>query len=122
VKISHLDDMVGGWFMGDFSPAVLRTSAVEIACKHYKAGDVDQCHIHKIATELTLLVSGRVTLNGVEIHPGQIVTTSPGEPAEFRVLQDAITVVVKTPGVVGDKYPSAPSNSTPVPQIASASE
>ncbi len=107
MTISKLDQMVGGWFVGDFSPTAHRTTAAEVACKHYKAGAKEGAHVHKIATELTLLVSGKVRMNGTDIFPGQIVRLEPGEPGEFHALEDSVTVVVKTPSVIGDKYPVA---------------
>ena len=76
----------------------------EVACKHYLAGDREPRHVHRIATELTLIVRGRVTMNGEEFGSGDIVTLAPGEAVEFIVLEDATTVVVKTPSVLGDKY------------------
>jgi hypothetical protein len=119
VKITELSAMVGGWFMGDFAPTAYRTSAAEVACKHYRAGDIDQCHVHRIATELTLVVSGKVELNGVVLLPGQIAEIAPGEPAAFRALEDSITVVVKTPSVMNDKYPAVPARDfTPAEQPA----
>ena len=40
MKSAHLKDMVKGWFVGDFEPTVLRSSACEVAVKHYRAGDI----------------------------------------------------------------------------------
>jgi hypothetical protein len=105
VNIFKLEEMKGGWFVGDFSPVAHRTAAAEVACKNYKAGASEPRHVHKIATELTLLVSGKVQMNGRVILPGEIVLLAPGESADFTALQDSITVVVKTPSVHGDKYP-----------------
>jgi hypothetical protein len=96
--------MVGGWFVGDFSPSCLRTPGVEVACKTYKAGDAERRHVHKIATELTLIVSGRVRMNGMEVEGGKIVMLAPGESSDFQALADTVTVVVKLPSVAGDKY------------------
>ena len=53
-----LDEMVRGWFVGDFEPTAYRTSEVEVAIKHYVAGDAEERHVHKVATELTAVVSG----------------------------------------------------------------
>lgn len=52
------------------------------------------------------MVSGRVRLNDVELGPGDIACLSPGEPASFSVIEDAVTVVVKSPSVPSDKYPA----------------
>ena len=59
-----LDEMTGGWMVGDFEPSCLRTTACEVACKHYRAGVGEEAHVHRVATELTLIASGRVRMNG----------------------------------------------------------
>jgi len=105
MKIGDLSGMVGGWFVGDFSPTLLKTKVAEVACKHYRAGAYESRHVHKIATELTLVVSGRVRMNGSEIRAGQIATLEPGESSDFEALEDTVSVVVKLPSVAGDKYP-----------------
>ena len=100
-----LDDMVRGWFVGDFSPTVESSSEVEVAIKHYVAGDTEERHVHKVATELTAVVSGRVRMDGVELGPGDIAELRPGVPSDFLALTDAAVVAVKLPAVAGDKYP-----------------
>ncbi len=100
----QLKDMVGGWMVGDFEPTCIKSTACEVACKHYPAGAIEAPHVHRIATELTLIASGRVTMNGRTLGAGDIVVLAPGEPADFRVIEPTITVVVKMPSVAGDKY------------------
>ena len=56
----NLDEMIGGWFVGDFEPSVIRTKDFEVAVKRYKAGDKEAKHMHKVATELTVIISARV--------------------------------------------------------------
>jgi ATP-dependent DNA ligase len=43
-------------------------------------------------------------MNQEVFREGEIIVLAPGEPGEFQVLQDAITVVVKSPSVAADKY------------------
>lgn len=101
---THLEDMVKGWFVGGFSPAALQTKACEVAVKQYKAGESELAHYHKIATEVTLVLSGRVRMAGREWSAGDIVTLEPGEITDFLALTDALNVVVKVPGALNDKY------------------
>lgn len=100
-----LEDMVGGWMIGNFEPACLKTTACEVACKHYEAGAVEAAHVHRVATELTLVASGRVAMNGRTLVAGDIIVLEPGEATDFRALEHSTTVVVKMPSVAGDKYP-----------------
>ena len=94
--------------MGNFSPTLLATDAVEVAVKHYRAGESEASHYHKVATELTLVVSGRVRMSGEEFGPGEIIRVPPGTTTDFAAITDATTVVVKVPCVSGDKYPGHP--------------
>ncbi len=100
----QLDKFTKGWFVGNFSPTLLATDAVEVAVKHYRAGESESAHFHKVATELTLIVSGRVRMSGEEVGPGEIIKIEPGQATDFFPLTDATTVVVKLPCVSGDKY------------------
>ena len=100
----RLEDMTRGWFIGNFEPAVLRSEAAEVAVQKYGAGDYEARHHHKVATEVTLIVSGEVEMNNVRYSAGDIVVIEPGEATDFRALSDAVTVAVKLPSVKNDKY------------------
>ena len=104
MKVAKLDDFVRGWFIGNFDPSVLKTDAVEVAHKIYEQGDYEEFHHHKVATEITAIVKGRVEMNGVEYGRGDVIVIEPGEGTDFRALTDAENVVVKVPCVGGDKY------------------
>ncbi len=110
MTLYKLKEMVGGWFVGNFDPVVVRLLECEVACKHYRAGDKESKHVHQIALEVTVVASGRIRMNEREFVQGDIVKLEPGEPAEFEALEDSITLVVKVPSVKGDKYvlPSDP--------------
>lgn len=101
---ARLEDMTKGWFVGQFSPTAHMTQNCEVAVKHYKAGDFEAAHYHKIATEITLVISGRVRMAGKEWTAGDIIVLAPGEPTDFEALTDAVNVVVKTPGALNDKF------------------
>ncbi len=96
--------MTKGWFVGDFSPTLYATQAVEVAVKNYAAGESEAKHFHKIATEITLVVSGEIEMCGQTLGAGDIISLEPGESSAFRALSDAVTVVVKVPGATDDKY------------------
>jgi quercetin dioxygenase-like cupin family protein len=104
MKVFSLNEMKGGWFMGDFEPTSFRTSGFEVGSKRYVKGDSEPEHIHRVATEVTLILTGRVRMNGREFAAGEIVLLEPGEAASFEALEDSVTVVVKSPSVPGDKF------------------
>src|SRR5262249_22671525 len=105
--VRSLQDMVGGWIIGNFEPTCLKTTVCEVACKHYQAGASETAHVHRIATELTLVATGRVSMNGRTFTAGDIIVLEPGEATDFQALERTTTVVVKMPSVAGDKYPAA---------------
>lgn len=104
MEVSNLSDMIKGWFIGNFEPSFYKTNAVEVAVKKYKKGDFEAKHYHKIATEFTLILSGKVRMNSNVYTPGAIIKIYPGEATDFECLEDTENVVVKIPGANNDKY------------------
>jgi anti-sigma factor ChrR (cupin superfamily) len=105
MKTEILSNMKGGWFIGNFDPSLLKTNDCEVAVKSYKKGDHEVSHYHKTATEYTVIITGRVKMNGVEYRAGSIVVMEPCEDTDFESLEDGTTnVVVKIPGASNDKY------------------
>jgi quercetin dioxygenase-like cupin family protein len=104
VKKHRLKDFARGWIIGDFDPSIIRTKDFEFMVRHYQAGDTEQKHIHKIADEITVIVSGIFKMNGEILEAGDIIHLTPGEPADFECLEDGANAVIKTPSVMGDKY------------------
>jgi hypothetical protein len=96
MKVAKLEDMVKGWFVGNFDPTLIKTNDVEVAVKKYKKGDYEEKHYHKIATEITVIISGRVI--------------EPYEATDFEALEDTVNAVVKFPGASNDKYLKDPNN------------
>ena len=105
MKTAKLEDMIKGWFIGNFEPTLLRTNDVEVAVKSYNKGDYEEKHYHKIATEITVIVSGKVKMSGIEYSKGDIVVMEPNEATDFECLENGTqNVVVKLPGANDDKY------------------
>jgi len=104
MKKAVFKDFIKGWFVGNFEPSLIKTNDVEVAIKEYKAGDYESSHYHKIATEITAIVSGSVEMNGLRYVAGEIIVIEPNERTDFKCLTDVVTVVVKYPGANNDKY------------------
>ena len=104
MKSAKLADMVKGWFIGNFEPTLYRTNDVEVAVKEYSAGAYESKHYHKIATEITVIQSGRVKMFDKIFVGGDIVIVEPNDATDFEALEDTVTVVVKIPGANNDKY------------------
>lgn len=104
MKNFKLDQMIKGWFVGGFTPTAFKTESCEVAVKNYNRGDKEDAHYHKIATEITVVISGTVKMMDKEWHEGDIIVLSPGEVTSFEAITDATNVVVKLPGALDDKY------------------
>jgi quercetin dioxygenase-like cupin family protein len=104
MRTARLKKAKKGWFIGDYPDAAFRAIAFEAALKIEKAGERVARHLHRIATEITLVVQGRVRFNHRKFKKGDIIILPPGEAADYEVLKDAITVIVKVPCVKNDKY------------------
>jgi hypothetical protein len=104
MTITNLNKFFKGWFVGNFEPTLNITEDFEVAVKRYKAGDYEEKHHHKIASEITVIVEGEVEMNGIKYTKDDIITIQPNESTDFKCITDVITVVVKTPSVNNDKY------------------
>jgi HAD superfamily hydrolase (TIGR01509 family) len=104
VRTANIKDMINGWFVGNFYPAVLKTQNFEAGMKCYKKGDKEGNHYHKIATEITLIAAGKVIMCDKILGAGEMILMEPGVATSFEALEDTITFVVKTHSVIGDKY------------------
>jgi quercetin dioxygenase-like cupin family protein len=102
--------MEKGWFIGNFPKAVCRSEEFEVAVKIEKAGESVNRHFHKIATEVTVVAQGRVRINDKEFDKGDIIVIRPNEDADYEVMEDAITVIVKMPSVKNDKFYTGPTD------------
>ena len=104
MKSAKLTDMIRGWFVGTFEPTLYRTNDVEVAVKEYTAGEFEDAHYHKIATEITVVLAGEIKMAGKIWNAGDIIVIEPDEVSSFEALTDARLAVVKLPGANNDKY------------------
>ncbi|MCX8521420.1 MAG: cupin domain-containing protein [Rhodoferax sp.] len=104
MKTAKFDEMVKGWFVGAFHPTAYSTHACEVAVKKYSAGDSEAAHYHQMATEITMILSGSVKMFDKVWNAGDIIIIEPGEATAFEALSDTVSVVVKTPGALNDKF------------------
>lgn len=96
--------MTRGWFVGSFIPTAFDTDKCEVAYKEYKAGDEEEAHFHKIATEITVIIEGEVLMNESTYKKGDVIIVEPHEVVKFSAITDAANIVVKVPGAKNDKY------------------
>jgi mannose-6-phosphate isomerase class I len=61
MDISRIEDMKGGWFIGNFEPSAWKTDAFEVAVHDYKKGEEKEPQYHKLGTEIILLLEGNIS-------------------------------------------------------------
>jgi len=104
MKKYQKENFIKGWFIGNFEPSINKTKDFEIAYKKYREGDYENKHHHKIAIEITFIVSGIVEMNGIKYNNGDIIEIQFGESTDFKALTNVETFVIKYPCVNNDKY------------------
>jgi len=103
MNLFKYNDMIGGWFVGDFSPTAFRTKDCEVSFKiHYK-GEQWGAHYHTKVTEINLITEGKMILQDKELKGGDIFVLAPYEIADPVFLTDCSIVCVKLPSSGDDK-------------------
>jgi len=104
MKISKIDEYFRGWYVGNFQPSCFDTKDFEVGILTHKKGEIWPAHLHKIATEINLLLEGEMIIQNKKIVSGDIFVIEPNEVADPIFLTDCKLVVIKTPSIPGDKY------------------
>lgn len=101
--IKKINDSIGGWYIGNFEKAAYKTNGFEVSFKVHKKNEIWDWHYHENLDEINLLVSGKMTIQGKEINPGDIFILEPMEIADPVFLEDCEIVCVKSPNITNDK-------------------
>ena len=104
MKVLRIEDMKGGWFVGDFEPVAHRTKDFEVCYKYHHKGEVWPKHYHAEAIEINYLIRGSMTIQDTLLKPGDIFIIDKNEVSDPVFHEDCEVIVVKTPSVIGDKY------------------
>ena len=100
----NVNEYTKGWLVGNFEPSLINSKDIEVGLKYYRKGDKESKHVHKIITEYTIVVSGKIKMNDEVYIEKDIVTILPNVPTNFESLEDSITLVIKTPSIPSDKH------------------
>ena len=103
MEINKIKDFHKGWIVGNFSPSLFTTKEFEVGVKYFSQGEIEPAHFQLTATEITMVISGVISLGGQIFEPGDIITISPQEVADFLSVTDSVLVCVKFPSHPNDK-------------------
>ena len=97
MKVDRIENMKGGWFVGNFEPSAYKTSDFEVSYKLHPAGEKWDYHYHTKVTEVNYLIRGEMTLQNKLLTSGDIFTLQPFEIADPTFHTDCEIICVKTP-------------------------
>ncbi len=100
---SNLSEYKNGWLLGNFSPAVIQTTDFEVCVKTFRFGDREISHYQVIATEITVVLSGKVRMGEILLAEDEILVVEPGEIVDFEALTDCKVLGIKFPSLPEDK-------------------
>lgn len=107
MRVYNLDlDFVRGWVVGNFPRSIIpNCKDFEVAVKHYKKGDVDPAHVHLVAREITIVISGKFRIGPYVFTKNDVIMMEPNEemPDHWYVEEDGITCCIKVPSTPNDK-------------------
>jgi hypothetical protein len=104
MNVHKLSDFIGGWIIGNFEPALLRTPYFEVGWKIHTRHEGVKPHLHREVTEYNLLAHGSATVNGVLLQERDLFILYPGERVDVEIHTEEIHVVcVKVPSIPEDK-------------------
>jgi mannose-6-phosphate isomerase-like protein (cupin superfamily) len=98
-----MQEMVGGWFVGDFEPSAYKTKDFEVCYKKHPKGEIWPNHYHT-TTEINYIISGMMMANDTLLKKGDIFVVEPFESIYPTFLEDCELIVVKNKSVKNDKY------------------
>lgn len=99
----ELSEYVGGWLIGNFKPSVFLTRDFEVSVKRFKAGQTEAAHFQRVATEITVVIEGTISMNDTFYDKDDIVVIEPPEIAAFKSITDSVLVCIKFPSIPDDK-------------------
>jgi len=103
MKITKIQDYKGGWYVGNFEPSCYRTQEFEVGYKLHKKGEKWDAHYHEKITEINFLISGKMTIQNIELNSGDVFVIYPNEIADPIFLEDCYLCIIKTPSITDDK-------------------
>jgi hypothetical protein len=103
MEIYNLRDFKNGWYVGDFEPSIYKSGEFEASVKFFLPGQSEPSHKQKIATEITVVISGCIKINNTIFRSGEIIVITAGEFADFFCIEESALAVIKFPSLPSDK-------------------
>jgi len=103
MKIYKHSDMINGWFIGNFSPSVIKTDNFEVCLKDINPNIKDCSHYHLKGNEVTLIVSGILKINNKTLKEGDIFLIEPNEKVFPVCLKKGKIIAIRDCSIKNNK-------------------
>jgi hypothetical protein len=104
MDVFRYENFKDGWFVGDFEPTAYKTKNFEVCYKKHFKDEKWETHYHKVGTEINLLLSGSMLIQGKKLVSGDVFVLHPYEIADPIFLEDCFLVIIKNVSGVKDKF------------------
>jgi len=100
---TKLKIFTNGWFIGDFEPSLFKNPDFEVCVKNFKQGETEAAHFQRVATEITVVLSGEVRMGSINLFEDDVLVIYKDEVCDFEALTDCKVMGIKFPSLPGDK-------------------
>lgn len=97
MKLYRIEDMKGGWYIGNFDPTIFKTQDFEVSYRIHKKDEFWDVHYHDITVEINFLVRGEMIIQNKTLKSGDIFILEPFEISDPVFLEDCEVICVKVP-------------------------
>lgn len=104
MQTHKLQDFERGWIYGAFEPTLRFSRDTEVGVLNFAAGFTPPDHIHHMASEWNLVLTGLMLVNGEVMADNDIFSFEAGERISVTFLEDTVLLCIKSPSIAGDKY------------------
>lgn len=102
-QFSSLNSYIGGWFLGNFEPSLLRIDSFEVCVVSHRKMEATTPHYHTQSEEINLILDGRLMVSGRVLEKNDIFVYSRFEISDVEFLEDSRLLVVRVPSAPNDK-------------------
>lgn len=103
--VSHISKFKGGWYIGNFTPSLYINKNFEVCLKTHHKKEKIAVHYHKRATEINLVIKGRMFVNQKLLKKGDIFILKKKEIVHAKCISTtAQIIVIKFPSNSRDKF------------------
>lgn len=102
-RFANIVEYHRGWFIGDFEPSLERIKSFEACYTVHARNEASPPHYHTRSTEINLVVSGQLRVNGKMLKEGDIFIYDKHEVSDVQFLEDTKLLIIRIPSEPSDK-------------------